>query len=217
VTRDEYSALRDRLETLRIKARDRKSPSRRLATTRRLTMVSVPVGTEFDIKLQTSLNSGITKVEQRFEGTTILDYAQGRDIVVPAGSVVRGFVSSVRSAGKIDRKGSLTLSFDEIRIGKRTAAVACRPITQAIDPKIKGRTPRGSARGPWLARSLAASSAVARARCSASSSAAAGRLPRLRGRMSIFRPARSCASASTSRWTCLSSGDGAARRLSASM
>ena len=99
-------------------------------------MVSVPVGTEFDIKLQTSLNSGITKVEQRFEGTTILDYAQGRDIVVPAGSVVRGFVSSVRSAGKIDRKGSLTLSFDEVRIGNRALRLRAS-ITQALDPKIK--------------------------------------------------------------------------------
>ena len=39
----------------------------------------------------------------------------GPDIVIPAGAIVRGFVSSVRVAGKIDRRGSLTLSFDELR------------------------------------------------------------------------------------------------------
>ena len=137
VTRDEYSALRDRLETLRIKAQGQKVSAAPVPDDKAApTMVSVPVGTEFDIKLQTSLNSGITKVEQRFEGTTILDYAQGRDIVVPAGSVVRGFVSSVRSAGKIDRKGSLTLSFDEIRIGNRGLRLRAS-VTQALDPKIK--------------------------------------------------------------------------------
>ena len=137
VTRDEYAALRDRLETLRIKAQGQRVSAVPVGDDRPApTMVSVPVGTEFDIKLQTSLNSGITKVEQRFEGTTILDYAQGRDIVVPAGSVVRGFVSSVRSAGKIDRKGSLTLSFDEVRIGNRALRLRAS-ITQALDPKIK--------------------------------------------------------------------------------
>jgi hypothetical protein len=137
VTRDEYGALRDRLETLRIKAQGQKVSVAPVPEDKPgSTIVSVPVGTEFDIKLQTSLNSGTSKIEQRFEGTTILDYAQGRDIVVPAGSVVRGFVSSVRSAGKIDRKGSLTLSFDEMRIGNRGLRLRAS-VTQALDPKIK--------------------------------------------------------------------------------
>ncbi len=137
VTREEYTALRDRLETLRIKAQGQKVSAAPVPDDRPAgTVVTVPVGTEFDIKLQTSLNSGITKVEQRFEGTTVLDYSQGRDVVVPAGSVVRGFVSSVRSAGKIDRKGSLTLSFDEMRIGNRGLRLRAS-VTQALDPKIK--------------------------------------------------------------------------------
>ena len=141
VTREEYGTLRDRLETLRIKAQGEKVSARPVLEddkprTGSSTMASVPVGTEFDLKLQTSLNSGTTKVEQRFEGTTILDYVQGRDVIVPAGTIVRGFVSSVRSAGKIDRKGSLTLSFDEIRIGTRTLRLRAS-VTQALDPKIK--------------------------------------------------------------------------------
>ena len=56
----------------------------------------------------------------------MLDYAEGGRVLVPAGSLVRGFVSSVRAAGRIDRRGSLTLSFDEIRIGRACTAFARR-------------------------------------------------------------------------------------------
>jgi hypothetical protein len=95
----------------------------------------VPVGTQFDVRLQTSLNSGTATVEQRFEATTLLDYAEGSRVLIPAGSVVRGFVSSVRAAGRIDRRGSLTLSFDEIRIGSRSYRLRAS-VTQAIDGKM---------------------------------------------------------------------------------
>ena len=44
---------------------------------------------------------------------------------IPAGSLVRGFVSSVKPAGKVDRTGSLTLSFNELRIGETLVAPAC--------------------------------------------------------------------------------------------
>jgi hypothetical protein len=94
----------------------------------------VPVGTELDVRLQSSLNSGTATVEQRFEATTILDVTEGSRVLVPAGSIVRGFVSSVRAAGRIDRRGSLTLSFDEVRIGTRAYRLRAS-ITEALDGK----------------------------------------------------------------------------------
>ena len=135
VTRVEYSNLRDKLENLRVRAQGQKVSAQPTADEPMVTVYTVPVGAEFDRKLQTPLNSGRAKVEQRFEGTTMLDYAIGRDVVVPAGSTVRGFVSSVKAAGKIERKGSLTLSFDEIRIGNRSHKLRAS-ITQALDPKV---------------------------------------------------------------------------------
>ncbi len=96
---------------------------------------TVPVGTEFDVRLQTPLNSGTAKVEQRFEATTIVDYHVGSTLVIPAGSTARGFVSSVRTAGKIDRRGSLTLSFDEMRIDSRSTKLRAS-VTQALDGKV---------------------------------------------------------------------------------
>jgi hypothetical protein len=136
VTRDEYASLRDRLETLRVRAAgERVSAQPVLGTPEPASTTSLPVGSEFDVRLQTSLTSATARVEQRFEATTILDYTVNGTVVVPAGSLVRGFVSSVRAAGRVDRRGSLTLSFDELRVGNRTYQVRAA-VTQAIDGKL---------------------------------------------------------------------------------
>jgi hypothetical protein len=136
VTREEYAGVRDRLETLRVKASPKSAataaPSHAPVAGK---VWTVAVGTEMDVRLQTSLNSGTAKVEQRFEATTILDTTMGEEVVIPAGAVVRGFVSSVRIAGKIDRRGSLTLSFDEVRIGERSFRLRAS-VTQALDGKM---------------------------------------------------------------------------------
>ena len=136
VTRDEYSSLRDRLETLRIRADGQKVTAQPvIGDPEPASSSTVPVGTEFDVRLQTALSSGTATVEQRFEATTVLDYSSGGSVVVPAGSVMRGFVSSVRPAGKIERRGSLTLSFDEIRIGNVSYRLRAA-VTEAIDSKV---------------------------------------------------------------------------------
>ena len=135
VTREEYAALRDRLETLRIRATGQKVSAVPLPADDPVAGVSVPVGTVLEIRLQTPLNSGRATVEQRFEGTTFQDVFIGSKLAIPSGSVARGFVSSVRPAGRIDRKGSLTLSFDEIRIENRTYRLRAT-VTEALDPKV---------------------------------------------------------------------------------
>jgi hypothetical protein len=121
VTRDEFTDVRDRLEMLRLKAMNDPSGKVRAAPVAgdaEPKAWTVPVSTEMEVRLQTLLNSGTAKAEDRFEATTVADVTMGNNVVViPAGSVVRGFVSSVRASGKIDRTGSLTLSFDEIVIG----------------------------------------------------------------------------------------------------
>jgi hypothetical protein len=136
VTRDEYASLRDRLETLRVRAQGEKvSAQPMLNEDRERGGGVVPVGAEFDVRLQTPLNSGTAKPEQRFEATSLVDYGPGTAVIIPAGSVIRGFVSSVRAAGKIDRRGSLTLSFDEIRVDNTSYKLRAS-VTQAIDGKI---------------------------------------------------------------------------------
>ena len=50
---------------------------------------TVPVGSELDVRLQTSLSSKTSKVEDRFEATTLVDYKTDGEVLIPAGSVVR--------------------------------------------------------------------------------------------------------------------------------
>src|SRR5687768_2548299 len=58
----------------------------------------IPVGQELDVRLQTPLSSATATAEQRFEATTAVDVMQGNNVLIPAGSIVRGVVSSVTKA-----------------------------------------------------------------------------------------------------------------------
>jgi hypothetical protein len=79
-------------------------------------------------------------VEDRFEATTMVDLLEGDRVVVPAGSVVRGVVSSVNKAGRIERKGSLTVAFDQITVHGRNYPIRAT-VTQALESEgIKGET-----------------------------------------------------------------------------
>src|SRR5205823_9720389 len=80
----------------------------------------VPAGQELDVRLGTTLSSKTAKVEQRFEATSVADLMQNGQVLIPAGSTIRGVVSAVDPADRIHRAGSLTLSFDEITIRGRT-------------------------------------------------------------------------------------------------
>jgi hypothetical protein len=144
VERSDYFDLRDRIDDLRARARG-ETPSRPGAassgsgasgTTARssapYTGYDVPSGTEFDVRLTQSLSSATNLVEDRFQVTTVVDLQQGDRIIVPAGSVMRGVVSSVTKAGRIERTGKLTLVFDQVTIGGRTYPIHAT-VTQALE------------------------------------------------------------------------------------
>ncbi|MGQ0733689.1 MAG: hypothetical protein ACT4QD_08550 [Acidobacteriota bacterium] len=142
VSRADYMDVRDRLENLRDRATGRDtstgaygagtSDSSKPARPAAETPGTVPTGTELDLRLQTALSSRSSQVEERFEATTIVDLRQEGQIVIPAGSRVRGVVTSVREAGRIERKGSLALSFDQITVNGRTYPIR-GTVTQALE------------------------------------------------------------------------------------
>jgi hypothetical protein len=72
-----------------------------------------------DVRLRSRLSSDSATVEQRFETTTVVDLVQDGRVLVPAGSLVEGFVADVDKAGRVDRDGALTLSFDHLRVRGR--------------------------------------------------------------------------------------------------
>src|SRR6185295_4117623 len=68
-------------------------------------------------------NSGTAKTEQSFQTTTVVNLEQDGKVLVPAGSTIRGIVSSVDPAGRVDRTGKLTLSFDKITVNGQDHAL----------------------------------------------------------------------------------------------
>ena len=150
IARSEYSDVRDRIENIRSRARGdsgggytppagsssepaRTEQSRPTPTTGRSQNPNeIPVGTEFDVRLQKSLSSATAQVEDRFDATTMVDLRDERSrVLVPAGSVMRGIVSSVNKAGRVDRKGSLTVAFDRVTIDGRSYPMRAT-VTQAL-------------------------------------------------------------------------------------
>ena len=110
----------------------------------------IPVGQELDVRLTNQLSSDTAQVEDRFEATTVVDLFSGNDVLIPAGSVVRGVVSSVNRASRTDRKGSLTLSFDQITVRGRSYPMRGTVIEAIESEGIRGEAGRigaGSAIG----------------------------------------------------------------------
>ena len=102
--------------------------------------MDVPVGTEIDVRLQQSLSSATAQVEDRFEATTLVDLTNGDRVIIPAGSVMRGVVSAVTKTTRTERKGSLTVAFDQVKINGRDYPIR-GTVSQAIESEgIKGET-----------------------------------------------------------------------------
>jgi hypothetical protein len=166
VTRNDYLDLRDRIDDIRVRARgDSASATRapaesssvrtrtpiepsngenRTASTSRSSTSNddVPVGTEFDVRLQNTLSSESAQVEDRFEATTLVDVTKDNRVVVPAGSVMRGVVSSVKKAGRLERTGSLTVAFDRLTIGNQSYPIRAT-VTEALESEgIRGEAGR---------------------------------------------------------------------------
>jgi hypothetical protein len=152
VSRAEYTDLRDRIERVHRDARG--EPARAAAsrpavdTDARISATEIPVGTEFDVRLQSRLNSGTARVEDRFDATTIVPYERNGRVLVPAGSVLRGVVNSVTPATRgVNRRGELTLVFDRFTIEGRTYSVRAT-VMQALQGEADtGRVAAGAGVG----------------------------------------------------------------------
>ena len=131
-SRADYGTLRDQIDDIRIEARtllpaagavvptpvpDRDEPVTKVVRQGTTTRPNeIPAGTELDVRLDAPLTSETAKVEDRFTATTVADLFNGDHLLIPAGSTVRGIVTSVSKAGRVERTGKLTLSFDRVTV-----------------------------------------------------------------------------------------------------
>ena len=156
VTRAEYADVRDRIEDLRSSARgDRLSaappapvntpPPAPARTQTTASANEVPAGTELDVRLQNSLNSGTAQVEDRFEATTLVDLNVNGRVLIPAGSVMRGVVTAVEPGTRTNRTARMTVSFDQVTVNGRSYPMR-GTVTQAIEGEgIRGEATRAGA------------------------------------------------------------------------
>jgi hypothetical protein len=172
VSRTEYSDLRDKLQEVRSRARGDAargssapaapsgvsggvsggatggatggvSDDSRRTSSRSSAQATIPVGQEIDVRLERQLSSDTAQVEDRFEATTVANLSTDTNLVlIPAGSVMRGVVSSVNRASRTDRKGSLTVAFDQVTINGRVYPMRGM-VTQALESEgIRGEVGR---------------------------------------------------------------------------
>ena len=102
----------------------------------------IPAGQEIDVRLQERLSSQTAQVEDRFEATTIVDVYEGNRVIIPAGSVMRGIVRTVDRATRTDRRGEMTVSFDQITVRGRAYPMR-GTVTEALESEgVKGEAAR---------------------------------------------------------------------------
>jgi hypothetical protein len=107
--------------------------------------LEIPVGTEVDVRLQNSLNSGVSQVEDRFDGTTTADVMVDGRVAIPAGALVRGVVTSVEPGTRTNRTAKMTVSFDQVTVDGRSYPIR-GTVTQAIEGEgIRGEAGRTAA------------------------------------------------------------------------
>lgn len=102
----------------------------------------IPVDQEIDVRLERELSSETAQVEDRFEAVTVADLYRGNEVLIPSGSRLRGVVSSVDRATRTDRKGALTVAFDQITIRGRNYPMR-GTVTEALESEgIRGEAAR---------------------------------------------------------------------------
>jgi hypothetical protein len=107
--------------------------------------LEVPVGTELDVRLTNTLNSGTAQVEDRFEGTALADLMVDNRLAIPAGAVLRGVVTSVERGTRTNRTSRLAVSFDQVTINGRSYPLRAT-VTQALEGEgIRGEAGRTAA------------------------------------------------------------------------
>lgn len=157
VRRNDYLDVRDRIQAFRTRARGDSTTTERQGAwtggqrdtrdtrtdtrgTRQESMGGIPAGQEIDVRLQTQLSSDTAQVEDRFEATTVVDLYRGDEVLIPAGSVVRGVIRTVERASRTDRRGEMTVSFDQITVRGRSY-----PMRGTVTEALKSEGMKGEA------------------------------------------------------------------------
>ena len=105
---------------------------------------AIPAGAQLDLLLTKEIDAGVVKIDEKFEATLVTPVAMGGATLLPEGSIVSGYIGSVRLAGR-DQESRLALAFSTIRVNERDSRM--RGTVAAVLSTRKPEDPR-SAVGP---------------------------------------------------------------------
>lgn len=96
---------------------------------------TLPQNQYFRLRMNQTLNSGTSRVGDRFQATVVTPvYASGVE-VVPAGSIVEGHVVAVSGARSRGREGQLTVQFDAVVVPDGTSHQIDGSLTELQDSR----------------------------------------------------------------------------------
>jgi hypothetical protein len=97
------------------------------ATARRARMVTIPDGTKLDVELGSSLASDTSRVEESVTGTVSAPVVIDDVTVIPAGSTLRGHVTTAQESGKVKGRAELGFRFTSLTVGSVTYDIDTQP------------------------------------------------------------------------------------------
>jgi hypothetical protein len=99
----------------------------------------VPSGTELHVRLDDSVSSDTSRPEQAITATVSEPLRIDADVVIPAGTEVRGIIRDVEPARRPSRGGRLELSFDSILLRGRSIPLQARVIGMEDGSRVDKR------------------------------------------------------------------------------
>jgi hypothetical protein len=86
--------------------------------------LSVPAGTELDVRLITGLNSKDNKAGDVFDGTIETAVAVGEKTAIPKGAEVTGKVTSAVASGRLKERAELWVTLTSVKVGGKSYNVS---------------------------------------------------------------------------------------------
>jgi hypothetical protein len=90
--------------------------------------VTIPEGTTLPLILETAISSGTSRAGDRVVAKLASDVKVGEKVVVPAGSEVRGRVTTAVSSGRVKTRARLAFDLDTLVLQGKEHAIGTRPV-----------------------------------------------------------------------------------------
>lgn len=99
--------------------------------------ITIPAGTRLGVRLNSSVSSAASRVEDPVNATLTAPVKIGGIEVLPAGSRIAGYVASVRRSGKVKGRASFAVRFSTLTVAGRAEPYPIAAQVSRIAPATK--------------------------------------------------------------------------------